>query len=542
MTTRTAAAPPVPVVLVRLKLRLMRNRSRRGIGGLGLVLGVIAAGVSGLVGFFVAAVGGDNADPRIGRAIVVVGATVLVVGWSLIPLLAFGTDETLDPARLQLLPLERRPLMTGLLLSSLVGYGPFAVLLTLAGVVVGYGSGAGVVVTAIAVVLLVLLAAATARTLATALAATITSRRGRDVLIAVFASLGIGVQLLRFVNFGNLDGAFWDRVSNVARWFPPGMLGQAIVDSRTGHLARSVVELVPAIIVVPLLLAAWNGALERSLTVVTGGATKTRVAIDPSSASTLLPRRIPFLRPTPWGAVAAKELRYVARDPRRKIAFAQIVLFGVGGPVYIAIRSGDSIPRGSVVAASLAGYLAIVGAMNQFGFDGGAIWINIVAGNRIRDQLVGKNFALLVQVLPIVLVGSVILAAASGGWLYIPAALVIAAAGLGAGLAVANVVSVRYPVRVPETKSPFGGAAGGQGCVTGLLIMVAVVVQTVLLSPVAIAAAVCVAVSPVWLVVVAPACAAYGYGLWRAGVAIAERWAWWRQPELLLAVDPRRGA
>ena len=393
----------------------------------------------------------------------------------------------------------------------------------------------------VAVVLLVLLAAATARTLATALAATITSRRGRDVLIAVGAALGIGVQALRFVNFGNLDPAFWDRVEQRRARLPPGMLGQAIIDSRSGHLARAVVELVPTIIIVPLLLSTWSRALERSLTVVTGGETKARAATDAVSGSTLFPRRIPFLRPTAWGAVAAKELRYVTRDPRRRIQCAQIVLFGVGGPTYVAIRNGGSIPPGSVVAASLAGYLAIVGAMNQFGFDGGAIWLNIVAGNRIRDQLVGKNFALLVQVLPVVFLGSVILAAASGGWLYIPAALVIAAAGLGAGLAVANVVSVRYPVRVPETRSPFGGAAGGQGCVTGMLIMIAVLVQSVLLGPVVIAAGVCVAVAPGLLVVVAPVCAAYGYALWRLGISTAERSAYWRQPELLLAVDPRRG-
>jgi len=47
---------------------------------------------------------------------------VLVLGWALLPLLAFGTDETLDPARLQLLPLAKRPLMTGLLLGILLAW------------------------------------------------------------------------------------------------------------------------------------------------------------------------------------------------------------------------------------------------------------------------------------------------------------------------------------------------------------------------------------------------------------------------------------
>ena len=44
-------------------------------------------------------------------------------------------------------------------------------------------------------------------------------------------------------------------------------------------------------------------------------------------------------------------------------------------------------------------------------------------------------------------------------------------AGLGAGLAVSDVVSVRYPQRVPETRSPFGGGGAGQGCAAGLVAM-----------------------------------------------------------------------
>ena len=542
MSRRSGVAPPIPVVLVRLKLRLLRNRARRG-GVLGLVLGALVAVWAGSFGFGLAIAAAHAHDPRVSRAVVVIGATVLVVAWSFLPLLTFGTDETLDPARLQLLPLERRPLMQGLLLASLVGFAPFAVIATMAGVVVGYGRGLAAILAIVAVVVLVLLSAAAARTLATLLAASITSRRGRDLVVVVGASVAVGAQLLRFIRFDKVHAATVDHVSNALRWLPPGALGQAIVDARAGDWARSFTGLVPALIAVPLLLVLWGRALERSLTVVTGGATKVHRAADADGHhnAALLPRHIPFLRPTPWGAVAAKELRYVARDPRRKVVFAQLVAFGIGGPLWFAIKAGN-LPPGSTLAASFAGYLAIVGAMNQFGFDGGALWLDIVAGNGIRDELVGKNFALLVQVLPVVLVGSVILATFSGGWLYVPIALVIAAAGLGAGLGVANVVSVRFPQRIPETKNPFGSRAGGQGCVIGLMFFVAMAIQGVLLAPVAVATAVTAAIAPVALIVVAPACAVYGYALWRMGVSVAERWAWWRQPELLTAIDPRRGA
>jgi hypothetical protein len=40
--------------------------------------------------------------------------------------------------------------------------------------------------------------------------------------------------------------------------------------------------------------------------------------------------------------------------------------------------------------------------------------------------------------------------------------------------------------------------------------------------------------------VLSPFIALYGYVLWRIGVGMAVRWGFWRQPELLTAVDPRR--
>ena len=44
-----------------------------------------------------------------------------MLGWLLLPLVFFGVDETLDPARFALLPLRRRTLVTGMLAAALVG-------------------------------------------------------------------------------------------------------------------------------------------------------------------------------------------------------------------------------------------------------------------------------------------------------------------------------------------------------------------------------------------------------------------------------------
>jgi hypothetical protein len=178
--------------------------------------------------------------------------------------------------------------------------------------------------------------------------------------------------------------------------------------------------------------------------------------------------------------------------------------------------------------------------MNQFGFDGGALWLDVVAGQVVRTELIGKNVATVVTVVPGIVVAAVVLAVFSGGWLFVPAAVVLGIAGTGVGLSVANVTSVRLPQRLPDSRSPFARGGSGNGCVTAMATLLALLIQGVLLSPVAIATAIAIALYPPLLAVVALAAAGYALLLWRAGLSMAESWAWWRQPELLLAVDPRR--
>ena len=58
-----------------------------------------------------------------------------MLGWLLLPLVFFGVDETLDPARFALLPLPRRTLVTGLFAAALIGVPALAVLSRSSGLV-----------------------------------------------------------------------------------------------------------------------------------------------------------------------------------------------------------------------------------------------------------------------------------------------------------------------------------------------------------------------------------------------------------------------
>jgi ABC-2 type transport system permease protein len=531
-------APTTTRTLIRLKLRLMANRARHSTSSrLQMLAAVLVALVAGGGFALLFAAVGLAGDERAARTALVLGAILLTLVWIVAPLMTFGSDETLDPARLVLLPLRPAALARGLLAASFVGPAPAVAVLAAAGAVIGYAGRGGWIVVPAAVLLLVLSATA-ARTLSTVLAAGLTSRRGRDATIIVGATLGLALQFVRFVRFDAVDAGVFDRIDDVARWLPAGMLGQAVIDARAGHLVTALAELVPAALLIPLLLRWWARALDRSMTVVSEGATvPTR---HRSTASLpLLFERLPFLAAAPWGAVAAKELRYIAREPRRKVIAANSFVMGLALMLWPALAGGRD--GRTVLLATTASYIAVLNSSNQFGFDGAARWIDVVAGDTARATLIGKNVAVALLILPIVTAIGVAGAAVTGGWGYLPATVLLAVAGLGAGLGTANVVSVRFPLRLPESQSPFAGRGSGQGCGRSTILFACVLVQNLLLVPIAVGAAVAALVNPGWLVIVAPLAVAYGAVLWWIGLTMATGWASSHQPELLAAVDPARG-
>ena len=85
-------------------------------------------------------------------------------------------------------------------------------------------------------------------------------------------------------------------------------------------------------------------------------------------------------------------------------------------------------------------------------------------------------------------------------------------------------------------------ARSGQGCGTALIMLGALFVDQLLLTPVAAL----VVAGLVWwtplLFVAAPVAVAYGALLYRTGFRMAARWIRANQPELLEALSPRQAA
>src|SRR5205814_776301 len=81
--------------------------------------------------------------------------------------------------------------------------------------------------------------------------------------------------------------------------------------------------------------------------------------------TTLFPRLLPFLPRTRAGAVAAKELRYYVRDPRRRAPlFAALIVPGLF--LFSTLREAQNRPGSSTMLALVALLPASGLTLNQF--------------------------------------------------------------------------------------------------------------------------------------------------------------------------------
>ena len=156
-------------------------------------------------------------------------------------------------------------------------------------------------------------------------------------------------------------------------------------------------------------------------------------------------------------------------------------------------------------------------------------------------DLTGKNLATAVVVAPIVIVPSVVLAAVTHGWGYLPITVGLAPGLFGVILAIGDLVSAWAPYALPDRKNPLA-ANPGQGCVGFIAAMGAIVVDALVLVPVGVVTAVSLTTLALPVATVLSVCvaSAYGYAIWRIGRRVASRYLWWRMPELLFAVSSRQ--
>jgi ABC-2 type transport system permease protein len=529
-------------LLVRLKLRLLANTLQRGgAPAVGLVLSALFALGAGAWGFWLLS---TVETPEFWADVVVLVYAAIFTGWLLLPAMTFSADETLDPRRFALLPVTPRRLVGGLLVTGGVGVGPLGTLVAASGVVLGTwrltGSAGAAAFAAVAALLLLAVSVAWSRALLTVASRLLASRRGRDLVAVLGAVLAVMVWLL-FTTAEDLivpgdvaaeEAADLSGPAGVARWLPGGLVGAVIADAALGRPLAAGVALAGAIAWLLAGTGAWVAALHwtRGKATASGG--------PPPRRSELYPVGLRWLPRGRTTAVAARFLRGLVRDARvRTQALLHLVLvlpvlaLAVGGGALQAPWS----PMLAVLVVVPFGLLAA----NQVGLDGPALWLHEVSGARPVADLLGRCLGLALAALPVATLIAAGFAALNGAWAHLPAALLAVVGALAVVLGVATVSAVLLPAPVAEEPDNiFGSSEAGQGCLGTSLMLVTLVVQMLLLSPLLVGlrvvdgAAARTVVSLVGL--------GYGAAVLAATLAVAARLLRTRGPELLAAVDPRR--
>src|SRR5690606_35570561 len=156
----------------------------------------------------------------------------------------FGVDDTLDPTRVDLLPLRTAQLAVGLFASSVIGPWPLATVVVLAGGIAGLATGVGGALLGVAAVpLLFALCVVTSRLSTTALPGRMRTRRGRALTAMGVILFTVGAQIpgLLITSRGTfVPQSLIENVAAVLRWTPSGMAAHAIADGGPAAVAELV--------------------------------------------------------------------------------------------------------------------------------------------------------------------------------------------------------------------------------------------------------------------------------------------------------------
>lgn len=520
-------------LFVRLKLRLLagalRTPARRVGIALGAAFGLAAAALLGAALFYLR-------DDRVtAAALAIVLATAIAIGWAVLPIAAFGNDETLDVARLALLPLRRGTLLAGLLAASLVGVAPLLTALLLALGVAAVTTSAGAVpVALVAYALLVPMCLGLGRLVTAALSRLLRSRRGRDLAVVVGLLIVLAAQAPRLL-LENVGEEGLDRVGGLLRWTPPGAAVGAVADASAGRWIPALLGLLAAAVFVALVLWGWYVALGAALVVV-DASTEQRGRRRPGLLALLPDTRL--------GAVAGKEIRYAWRDPRLKFSWLQMLVFGAGVPAFTLLHQDRF---GALVAGTFSALLVTALGFNLFGPEGSAFWITAAATGSARDartDLAGRNLAVALIALPWVAVAATVFAAIALPVERVPLTVLMtlgaAAAVLGAGCAAGAVISVLAPYPMPDQPgAAFAGPGPGRGCLAGLLWMAGATATAIAALPVVLPALLA-GDRPLVALAVAVTGPLWGFLLARGGRHLAAGHLVTHLPETLVAVSPDR--
>jgi ABC-2 type transport system permease protein len=434
-----------------LKLQLLANLFRRSpwqiVGvALGLLYGLLVA--AALVAMLVAFRGVD--DIRVIRDGIIVGGSIVVLGFFLVPLV-FGVDDSMDPRKFNTMGIPNKQLAFGLAVSSLVGVPATTLALVLVGTIITWSRGPGETLLAVIAAALLLVTCMLASRVSTSLAASMLStRRARDftgilgvLLVVIITPVVVLLFNVEWSRYGlDLLGGF----AAILGWTPLGAAWAIPGNAASGDWGVSLLRLLIAVATAYLLWLAWQGLVARML--VTPGRAAQARAYGGLGWFDRLPHNA-------TGAIAARSITYWGRDPRYWVSLVMIPIVPVLVILPLVI-AGVPIEYLSLVPVPLMCVFLGWTLHNDVAYDHTAIWLHVVSGPRGVADRMGRLVPALFVGIPLIGLGSAASVAVYGDWAVLPGLLGVSTCILLAGLGLSSYTSARFPY--PATKpgdSPF---------------------------------------------------------------------------------------
>ena len=449
-----------PLVAVRLRSQLSALRSSpwamAGYVILALMLLPLFAGLT--VGLASLRFLPDARSP-----LMLVAGAVLVLVWTFGSVLFFAMDDSVSPQRLVLFPLRSRDLLVPLLVSDLLTLPGVFTLLVCCGFMIGWATDPLLTITGIASTALgVVTGMLAGRILVTSLSRWLAARRSRDLLYVVLLlgliAISWGGPLLSRGMFNlDLNREAIELLGDAAGWSPMGWAWSLPADLAAGRSGVAALRLALALVLLAAMIWLWSRQLDRALTSplpsAGGGA--------PTVSSPWLDRLFP---PNPAGAIAARNLRYLRRDPRR---FASVLVI-MATPFFVVfmnmVRDEKLIPEFLWLVAALATWMGGISALQDTPMDGSALWLHAVSGIRGFEDRLGRLMANSLIYGGTFAMTMVLASTLLGAWGVFPFAF-----GLGLGTLIANqgmsllISSFLNGTAPPPGTNPFASTSKGQG-------------------------------------------------------------------------------
>ena len=519
--------------LVKLRFLLLANGLR---GRPWQIVAVILGGAYGLLllgAAVVVLVVLRGAPVELARTVVVLAGAAVILGWTFLPVLTSGIDQTVDTARLAPFPVPINTLVLALAVSGVLGVPGIVTLVAALGTVVTWSRDPLSTVAALVSTVVGVLTAVVGSRMLAALASRVgAGRRAREAkTLLVFIPLLLLGPIIAVVS--NLLRDVADVLPTVARvvgWTPFGAVWAVPADVASGDLGRAGLELLIALGTLAVFTALWRWGLGRALE-RPAQAAAAQVSRRGSGLFGVFPG-------TPTGAVAARALTYWIRDPRYAQSLITIpiipaLLFFWGG---FGENLAILVWVGPVVAVLLS-----MSIYTDVSYDNTAFALHLQTGvSGLADRL-GRVIALATFAVPVSLllvVGSV---AVSHTWQLLPGLLGITIGILLSGFAVSSLISGRFTFAVPAPgESPFKSKPGG-GFSLMLSTFASWSVLAVLTLPEIVLALVGFATGePLWGVLSIVVGLALGTALLVVGVRVGGRILDRRGPELLVQLQAQR--